>query len=362
MSFFRRRKAAKVVQRKPEPAPVVETPVGAGADGHPLAYTLFSTLGLTAGQGLVVAAGQHVFYDLATSPSLGNIEVNGKWTFDDSKDQVLTCANFYNGPTGKVTGIADSGSASLTLDRKRTKRLDIILTSTDAATKARRYDIDDITSSPANALKKLSQASIDPPTSDTIETYTITRVNATTFTVTNTTTATGLGNGTVGTLWNKGIRFLAETDIVNTRTIRASRRGWSNSSLTRGFINDRGQVFLKGKIKTAFVPVQTTAGAPNVAQFTNVIPLETLPTDWEVGDEVAITPSDYFFFSSTQNNPTLQARLERFTITAKDAGAKTITLSANISRARWGMKQWISQSANDANGRMVGNMSLTPTG
>lgn len=360
MSFFTRRRAAKVAARKPEPPPVVELPAGIGADGYPTAFTLFSTLGLTAGQGLVVASDQHVFYDLASSPSLGDIIVNGKFTFDDSKDQVLTCANFMTNSTGKTTGVADGGSNSLTFNRNRTKRLDIILTGAELS-KANVYNIDDITTNPANALKKLSQGTVSPPTSADIETYTITRTSSTQFSVSSN-LAGSLGTGTVGTLWNKGIRFLAEVDIGNNRTIRASRRGYSNSSLSRGFINDRGQVFLKGKVTTPFTFVQTTAATPRVAANSTVIPLETVPTDWAVGNEVAIAPSEFYFYAANQVDPNQLSQVERYTITALDGVAKTITISAGLKKARWGMKQWIQQGANDAQGRMTGNMSLTPTG
>jgi hypothetical protein len=358
MSFFTRRKASRVVQRRPEPPPVVETPPGIGADGYPTATTLFSSLGLTAGQGLVVGPNDHVFYDLTTSPSLGAITVNGKFTFDDSKAQTLTCTSFLTGPTGKTTGKADGGSNSLTFNRNRTFPLTINLTGTETG-KTRAYNIDDITTSPANALKKLAQSNVDPPTSLTIETYTIARTTNTQFTVTSSVLGF-LGTGTVGTLWNRGIRFLAETDIVNNRTIRASWRGYTNSSTPRSFQNDRGQVYLKGKAKTAFTKVQTTAATPRVAQGATVIPLETVPADWEVGDEVAIAPSEFYYYHAVQNDPNLQSQCEKATIVSKDA--TSITISTGLKRPRWGMKQWISQGANDANGRMTGSMSLTPTG
>lgn len=353
MSFFyRRRRAARVIQRRPEPPPVVELPEGIGPDGYPTAYTRMSTLGLVSGQDLVLAPGTHYLYDISNF-TVGHIENNGKLSFDPALSLTLVAKSISNTVTGKIVSHPSDD------EHLRTNGL-IIELNGEEESKVNAYMVDDISSTQPTALKRLWQATgAQAPTAN--ETITITRNTATTFTVTGSVSG-ALGTGTVGTLFNNKIRFLADADIVNNRTIRVERRGSLNAGRSRALSNNGGKVILRGEPITAVARIQTTAASPTIAAGSNVITLDIDPVaaGWKIGQEIAVGTTEYYFWGINQTNDT--AECEKFTITALNAGAKSVTLSGTLKRARWGMKQWVSETGVDENGRLTGEMSVTDTG
>lgn len=347
MSYYTRRKAARVIQRRPEPT----TPPPSG-DGYPEAFTRISTLGLTPGQDIILAPDTHYLFDIA-SFTAGHIENNGKLSFDPDVSLTLIAKSITNGLTGKIAGHPSDDN------HLRINALTIELNGEEEG-KINAYMVDDISASQPTALKKLWQATgVNAPTAN--ETITITRNTSTTFTV-NGSVSGALGTGTVGTLFNNKIRFLADADIVSNRTIRVERKGSLNSSRSRAFINDGGKVIIRGATKTAVARIQTTAASPTIAAGANVITLDIDPVaaNWNIGDEIAVGTTEFYFWGANQSSDL--AECEKFTIVSMNAAAKSVTLSGTLKRARWGMKQWVSQTGTDANGRLTGEMSLTDTG
>jgi len=172
------------------------------------------------------------------------------------------------------------------------------------------------------------------------ETITVTFSSATAFTVSGSVSG-ALGAGTVGTLFNNVVRFIATagaTPWTNgaTRTISVVRRGFSNNGVARSIqVQPGGRLILEGNPPSV---VRTTV-ASHVTQGLST--LQTAATvSWGRGDNIVVGPTD--FYNTTSGTPERLISRGAYGTSAPVAGA--------ASRAKWGVLQY----ATDA------GMSLTP--
>jgi hypothetical protein len=336
-----------MLRRSPLPP---EVPPGSDGFGS---GTLMSSLSLTNGQDLTIASDAHYVYDLGTSPAIafGDITVNGKLSYSAAAAQTLTAKSITN--NGKYVETPD-GSRRVTGRKVRT-----ILNGAEVG-KVNAYMVDETAASAGGngVLKRLWQSTSTPPTAD--ETITVTWTSATNFNVSGTVSGANFASGTVGTLFNNKVRFLATAGTTpwaagNTRTLRVERKGSLNDGKARGVRNMAGAHFeFKGPEKLAWTRLLQTNGTLTVTG--NVMPLEHVPTGWAVGDTVVVTTTDYYNYSGTK------AANEEFTISAIDIVGKTVTLSGSLLRPRCGAKQYVTETGTDANGRLLGALSLTDAG
>lgn len=346
MGTYTRRRAAKVVQRKPD------IPPPAPGDVYPGSYdVLVSSLGLTAGAGMVVPAGQNWLLDTNT-PALGGVTVSGNLWVDTSKTTSLTALYVNVTATGKYqcgTPTARlSSSFTHTIECNNTEQGSVTAYSTQQTAAA----------GGTGTLTYIWEgAGIDRA-----ETYTVTFTGSgTTFSVSG--SSSGLiGTGTVGVQFNNKIHFVANGTFAagNTRTLTSVAKGKSNTSLTsRGFIvDDGGSIRLFGALKTHRLQAQGGAGVNTIAAAATTIPLTITPTGWAINDQVVVGTTEHFQWGL---NGTDVGTCDYRTLTANVTTA-SMTINSGLSRARCCALQYISEGAVDGFGRRTGAMSYTNTG
>ena len=348
----RQRSARRVLRRRHPDTYVPPT----GEDGYPTSTVRVSTLTITNGAAWTVPADAHYLYDLGTGSSVvfGHVTINGKLSFDSAASQKMVAASITN--NGKFAATPDDsrwpGSRTLTVEVNGAEE-----------GKVEAYMVDQTATSGAGngVLKRLWQSTSAAPTAN--ETITITFTSSTAFTVSGTVSGSNFATGAVGVLFNNKVRFIATAGTVawapgHTRTLRVERKGWLNDSRSRGIRNMAGaQMVFKGATKTAFTRLQGTAAAPSVTG--SVMPLADVVSGWNSADRVIVTTTDYYQWGASTSN---LANNEAFTISALDAPGKSLTLSASLARPRWAMQQWVKEDGVDANGRLLGSLSLTDPG
>lgn len=326
-------------------------------DNYPTSYTLVSALGLVSGDPLLVPAGQHYKWDLATTPGTGlaQVTVAGKLSFDHTKDIELLTTNMEVTSTGRLE---DGTAASpLPLARKH------IITLNGAETTLAPGWVADCSNS---AIKQLAASPVTPPAAN--QTITLTRLNSTSFKITSSTQGVLSESFSVGGTWNHTVFFKTTGDIGGTITITVSQKGQSNASNTRALIvQPGGQIVMHwaGSNKTQRVQLQGTPEAPSYAAGTTSFSLTATPVGWKADDEIGIGTTEFWEWGTGTNDISVCDR--RALVSDVSSAAMTIKAApggstAGLSRKRWAHLQYVSETGVDAYGRVTGELTLTDPG
>lgn len=311
---------------------VLPRPVGA------LYGTRLSTMGLTPGQDVSIAKGQTIIWD--TTFTLGNVDNQGVILAD--VDAVNTGATIV----ATVAQIRDynGGATFLGMPGKAVKRgagkfrlvLNGIRRKASDATPGHdlRYVADDrgadgrlATPSSVGVLTELAAGAAS--TGVTAGTYTITKVDATNFTV------TGPGgysaNGTLGTYFDGRIKFTMTAMPATVHAVIVKQLGFVNDGVGRGIRTDSGGILYAN----AEVPAVTrTFLGDHIQAGSSTMVLSEPAVGWLVGDEVAVGSTDFYGYCAS----------EKRTITAISADKKTITVSAPFTYFHWGKLQYVNET------------------
>ena len=312
------RRASSVVSRYPRR---VTAPYVGGAN-------TISSLGLVAGDPLLIPSGQTWTLDCKT-PSLGSVTVSGTLVADQTKDVAITASNI----DVSATGTLQIGSVVAPY----TKKAVITLTGAEAG-KGDRF-VADLTGSSGAGNGKLAR--LFASTGAVAETITVTFSSATAFTVSGSVSG-ALGAGTVGTLFNNKVRFIATAGGTpwaagHTRTIGVVQLAFFNSGTPRSL-----QVQIGGKLILIGNPPaikRTTVNAHVSAAAASLTIAET--TGWSRDDEIVIGPTDFY--------GTAGGTSEKLFVKGK-ATTPTLPLKGTVVNPKWGVMQYATDTG----------MSLTP--
>lgn len=355
MSFWNKRRAGRLASRRPH-EPYV--PPSGYNDAYPGSYTGIVSVnmpGLAQGDPLVIPAGENWLYDLTDSPGTGfsSVTIAGNLYIDTTKTTRIAADYFSISPTGKYQ--CGRESAKLSSNFTHTicpKGLEL--------SKAVAYSTWQSAAS-GSTTTGLMKSIWEGAGIDRAETYTVTFTGTgSTFSVSGSSSGP-LGTGSVGTAFNNKIYFIATGTFAagNTRTLVSQAKAFNNSSLSRGFIVDDGGSLLLfgGSNKTHRARLQGTSGAPTFALNATALVLDAIPTNWKASDTIGIGTTNFFQPTTNSSN---DISCDQRTLVS-DVTTTALTINSGLSTARYAVKQYVVQTANDAYGREQGSFSLTDT-
>lgn len=140
-----------------------------------------------------------------------------------------------------------------------------------------------------------------------------------------------LGSGTDGVLFNNKVRFISSIATGrlpgDTITIRMQAQGFTANSLPRSIQRMSGA-------DMSFVgaaPVNPTVRATaHIMAGSNVVQVDANVSDWRVGDEVIVCPTDYPGFPSGAPQK----------MVVQSVTANSVTFTAGVTAFRWGLMQY----------------------
>lgn len=280
---------------------------------------------------LVVPAGQTIRVDVARTPRLGPLDVQGTLIFTTSNNVHLTCASLNVGSQGTLQIGGTVGAPA-----RYTKKAKITLTGKESG-RVNRYT-PDVTGTSGTGNGKVTRLATG--SGAVAETITVTFTSATTFSVSGSVSG-ALGAGTVNTLFNNKVRFMlapgsAAWATGATITIGVVQQAFANSGMPRSL-----QVQPGGKLILMGAPMLSVFGqiddhlAPGAASLTM-----SSATGWSRGDKIVVGGTDFISFPAGASEASY----------VRQTGSSQITLTGGLQNQKWGKLQYPTDSG----------MSLTP--
>lgn len=281
------------------------------------------------GNSPTIGPGVTVVLDCATA-SLGTLLINGTLIIDNTKDVAITAATISIGANGKL----QIGTEA----QPYAKNAVITLTGTENA-RAQRY-VPDVTATSGAGNGRLAR--LNASTGAVAETITVTFSSATDFTV-NGSVSGALGSGTVGTLFNNKVRFIATAGTTpwantHTNTITVVALGFTNDGVGRSLqVASGGKLILIGT-PPSVIRTRLDANHANVNDTTL-----TLASAGFAGrrDRIVVGPTD--FSDTTEGTPDV------YFATSTNTTA-TLPIHGSVGKFKWGRMQYVTDAG----------MSLTP--
>lgn len=279
------------------------------------------------GDHVTIPSGTTIILDCET-PSLASLTIQGTLVANQLRDCGITAGNINIGSTGTF----QIGSRANPYRKKAT------ITLTGAEVNRTERFVADVSASSGTGNGVLSRLFTGSGT--VAETVTVTFSDATNFTVSGSVSGS-LGSGTVGTLFNNRVRFIATAGTTAwtngaTRTITVVRRGFNNNGVGRSIqVQPGGRLILEGNPPSV---VRTTVAA-HIAPGQSTLQT-AIAVGWGRGDNIVIGPTD--FYGTTSGTPEKLISRGAYGTSAVVAGA--------VSRAKWGVLQYVTDAG----------MSLTP--
>lgn len=281
------------------------------------------------GDPITIGAGQTVVLDCAT-PSLAALDIPGTLLVDPTRDVAITAASINVGSTGRFQ-IGAEGAPYV-------KKATITLTGSESG-RADRF-VPDIASTGGTGNGTLRRLAAS--TGAVAENITVTFSSATDFTVSGSVSGS-LGSGTVGTLFNNKVRFIATAGTTAwangaTVTIGLVKLGFTNNGMGRSLqVQPGGKLILIGNPPLV---TRTKVSAAVVAGVQSLTLADAVT--WPKMDRIIVGPTDYY--------GTASGLTERLFARETSAASTTVTARAAPSAGKWGHIQY----ATDA------GLSLTP--
>ena len=284
-----------------------------------------------AGDTLVISSGQTITIDVARTPRLGSIDVQGALIFTGANDVHLTCASLSIGSQGTLQIGGSIGSPA-----RHTKKAKITLTGKEA-NRINRFIADvagktGVGNGAVNRLFALPSAAA--------ETITITFTSATAFSVVGSVSG-ALGSGTLGVKFSNKIQFLLTAGTTlwatgSTISIGVIQRAFANSETPRSLqVQPNGKLILMGSLPTSVINQVND----HIATGISVISM-AVDAGWSHGDKLVIGGTDYFGIPSGSSEASY----------VRQSSASQITLTGALQYPKWGKLQYPTDTG----------MSLTP--
>ena len=296
-----------------------------GPRAQPMAWSNPATWGgsvPTTNDAVNIPAGTTVILDTGTA-NLASLEIDGTLKTSGNGNVSITSGYVLVG----ATGILEIGTVSSPYLGTAT-----IEVNGAEASRATRFVADNFNSTGTGngTLTRLAAS-----TGAVQEQITATWSSATDFTVSGTVSG-ALGSGTVGTLFNNKIRFIAVAGGTPwaagaTRVVVVESRGFTNSGLPRSIqVEDGGTIRLIGNPPSV---VRTRLNADLAITATSMTLADSV--SWASGDTIVVGPTDF--------TDTTSGVAEVFTLNGAVSGtAANVNVAAT--RYKWGKMQYVTDA------------------
>lgn len=289
----------------------------------------------TASDAVTIASGSVCILDDPAAVCL-SLDINGVLIIDPDIAAVALAAGYINVNRGGAILIGSPGrpydkSCVFTLNGTESGRVARYVCDVTGGTGIAFDGTNSYASTTPGKLLKL-----DASTGAVAETVTITFSSSTAFSVSGSVSGS-LGSGTVGTLFNNKIRFVA-TAVVGwsagqTIVVAVAQRAFKNSQQPRSFTAQIGAIVrIHAKVPTV---VQTVVNDHVADGATSIVLAD--PVDWAAGDEVVVGPTDFYGAA--------QGVSQRLTVQSVSSDGYTVTFTSGVTGGRWGKLQYVDEAA-----------------